>query len=232
MNLSLVIPCYNEAANLPNLLERCRNISNIPGCEVVIVDNGSTDDSPNILNNLLPHYPAFRMIRIDKNIGYGFGILTGLRSSKGQILAWTHADLQTDPNDVIQGLSFFEKKGSNIYVKGRRYGRPFIDTLFTIGMGIFESILLRKVLWDINAQPNIFSRDFFQSWENPPHDFSLDLYVYFLARHQGLQIFRFPVEFKKRIHGISSWNVNWQAKIKFIRRTINFSFELKKGFPK
>ena len=95
-------------------------------------------------------------------------------------------------------------------------------------MSIFETVLLRTRLWDINAQPNIFSRSFFESWVNPPHDFSLDLYVYFTARHQGLPVYRFPVEFGERAHGVSHWNVNWAGKWKFIRRTIDFSFELKK----
>jgi hypothetical protein len=78
----------------------------------------------------------------------------------------------------------------------------------------------------------MFSRGFFESWENPPHDFSLDLYVYFTARAQGLAVYRFPVEFGERAHGVSHWNVNWAAKVKFIRRTIDFSFELKKRLSK
>jgi hypothetical protein len=49
-----------------------------------------------------------------------------------------------------------------------------------------------------------------------------------MARQQGLPVYRFPVEFSDRAHGISHWNVNWAAKIKFIRRTIDFSFELKR----
>jgi hypothetical protein len=99
-------------------------------------------------------------------------------------------------------------------------------------MSIFETLLLRTRLWDINAQPNMFPRAFFESWVNPPHDFSLDLYVYFTARSQDLPVYRFPVEFGERAHGISHWNINWAAKMKFIYRTIDFSFELKKRLRK
>ena len=231
MKLSLIIPCYNEAANLPLLLDRCASLqsSNI---EIILVDNGSTDNSPEVLKSLLPHYPHCRSVRVPVNQGYGFGILSGLKVASGKVLAWTHADMQADPKDVLRGLEIFQAQGQDIYVKGQRIKRPFADVIFTIGMSIFETILLRARLWDINAQPNMFSRRFFETWINPPHDFSLDLYSYFTARNQGLPVYRFPVEFGERAHGVSHWNVNWAAKMKFIRRTIDFSFELKRRLSK
>ena len=227
MKLSLIIPCYNEAANLPLLLERCSLLSS-EDIEVILVDNGSTDNSPEVLQSLLPKYPYCRSVRVPVNQGYGFGIFFGLKAGIGDILAWTHADMQTDPKDILKGLDIFLAQGHDIYVKGRRTNRPFADAFFTIGMSIFETILLRTRLWDINAQHTMFSRRFFDTWINPPDDFSLDLYVYFLARNQDLPIYRFPVEFRTRVHGVSHWNVNWAAKRKFIRRTLDFSLQLKK----
>lgn len=233
MKLSLVIPCYNEAANLPLLLDRCNSLRGDKGIEVILVDNGSTDNSPEVLARLLPNYPHCRSIRVPVNQGYGYGILFGLRAAQGELLAWTHADMQTDPKDVLRGLEIFkQQKNNHLFVKGQRIKRPLADVFFTIGMSIFETVLLRTRLWDINAQPNMFSKAFFESWVNPPYDFSLDLYVYFTAQNQGLPVHRFPVEFGERAHGVSHWNVNWSAKMKFIRRTIDFSFELKKRLSK
>ncbi|MBT8552461.1 glycosyltransferase family 2 protein [Polynucleobacter paneuropaeus] len=232
MKLSLIIPCYNEADNLPLLLDRCSTLRDDGNIEVILVDNGSTDNTAEILKKLLPSYSHCRAIRVPVNQGYGFGILTGLKSAQGEILAWTHADMQTDPTDILRGFEIFQLHGKYIYAKGQRTKRPFADVVFTIGMSIFETCLLKTRLWDINAQPNIFSRQFFESWQNPPHDFSLDLYAYFTARNQGLSVHRFPVEFGKRAHGVSHWNINWAAKKKFIRRTIDFSFELKERLSK
>ena len=228
MRFSLVIPCYNEAANLPLLLERCKELVVRPDVEVVLVDNGSSDSTAEVLQHLLPKYPGCRSIRIEKNQGYGFGIVSGLRSAEGQILGWTHADMQTDPQDALRGLDLFEKHGENIFVKGRRYGRPFLDVVFSVGMSMFETLLLAKPMWDINAQPTMFPREFVDSWSSPPDDFSLDLYAYYQAQTQGLKVCRFPVKFGERAHGVSHWNVNWAAKWKFIRRTIDFSMQLKK----
>jgi hypothetical protein len=95
-------------------------------------------------------------------------------------------------------------------------------------MGVFESLYLKARLWEINAQPTIFPNKFFESWSDPPHDFSLDLFAFYEARIQGLQVVRFPVFFGKREFGTSHWNVDWRSKVKFIRRTVDFSVKLKK----
>jgi len=232
MKFSLIIPCYNEAANLPLLLERCRALSAKPGVEIILVDNGSTDNSSDVLSNLLPKFSGCRSIRVEKNRGYGFGIISGLKAAESEILGWTHADMQTDPQDVLRGLALFDEQGLDIFVKGKRYGRPLADVVFTLGMSVFETLLLRKTLRDINAQPTMFSRHFFETWLTAPDDFALDLYAYYEAQIQGLKVHRFPVRFGERAHGVSHWNVNWTSKWKFIRRTIGFSFQLKKNITK
>ncbi|MCI9875260.1 MULTISPECIES: glycosyltransferase family 2 protein [Pseudomonas] len=232
MKFSLVIPCYNESASLPLLLERCKGLVAQNGVEIILVDNGSTDSTPQVLENLLPAYPGCRSVRVDVNQGYGHGILCGLRAAEGDVLGWTHADLQTDPMDALRGLALFEQYGPEIFVKGRRYGRPFADVAFTFGMSVFETILLGKPMWDINAQPTMFSKAFFARWQSTPADFALDLYAYHLAQTEGLKIHRFAVRFGERHHGESHWNVNWAAKRKFIRRTIDFSLQLKKSLRK
>lgn len=229
MRLSLIIPCYNEADNLPVLIERCAMLTEKADAEVVLVDNGSTDATPRLLAQLLPAHPAIRSVRVERNQGYGFGILSGLRAARGEIIGWTHADLQTDPCDALRGLEIFDAGGDVLFVKGRRYGRPLADTAFTVGMSIFETLLLRQPLWDINAQPTLFSREFFQHWGQAPHDFSLDLYAYFQARREGLPVRRFRVRFGSRLHGKSHWNIDWQSKKKFILRTIDFSFQLRRS---
>jgi len=228
LKYSLVIPCFNEEKNLPLLIERCIKILDRNDTQLILVDNGSTDNTKKILSDYKLRHKNLCVVYVKKNQGYGFGILSGLNEAQGDIIGWTHADMQTDPNDFITGVGFFKESGNNIFVKGKRYGRPFSDTFFTIGMSIFESILLRKKLWDINAQPTIFSKTFFHSLKNPPSDFSLDLYFYYKAIQSNLKIYRFPVLFGERMHGISSWNIGFRSKIKFIRRTINYSFKLKK----
>ena len=227
---SLIIPCYNEAAGLSELVTTCIDAEFPEDIEIILVDNGSTDDTPSILPNLLEGQSQIRSLRLEENEGYGNGILFGLSQARGKLLGWSHADLQTDPADFKTAIELFENGDTNQFVKGKRYGRPIIDVVFTICMSVFETLLLRRMFWDINAQPNVFSRSFYENWENPPKDFSLDLYVYFLAKKTDLSIHRFPVFFGERKHGVSHWNIDWRSKLKFIRRTVDFSFELKRKY--
>ena len=104
MRISLVIPCYNEKQNLPRLIERCETLVSKHSIEVILVDNGSTDNSSEVIEE----YPFIKLVRIEKNQGYGYGIIQGLTQATGDILSWTHADLQTDPNDLIRGLVYFK----------------------------------------------------------------------------------------------------------------------------
>jgi len=230
MNVSLIIPCYNEAKNLPFLINRCEKLIEEIPMEIILVDNGSTDDTEKIIAK----HSVIKLIRVENNEGYGNGILEGLRNAKGEILAWTHADLQTDPNDMIKGLKYFLNADDQktIFIKGKRHGRSIVDLFFTLGMSIFETIFLKKFLWDINAQPTIFHKSFFEQWRLPPKDFSLDLYAYFMAKKSELTIKRFPVEFSNRLHGESSWNVNLKGRYNFIRRTLIYSYKLKRELKK
>src|SRR3989338_6808111 len=133
MKLSIIIPCYNEAMNLPLLLEQFFQAINRNDIEIIIVNNGSQDDSQDIIDRLLPNYPFAKCLKINHNQGYGFGIISGLKSAVGDYLAWTHADLQTSPVDVIKGFELMERSNNpkKTLVKGRRYGRSFGDNLFT-----------------------------------------------------------------------------------------------------
>ena len=226
MDVSLIIPCFNEAKNLPILISRCKDLIEKYPVEIILVDNGSTDNS----SMLIAKYPFVKLVKVKKNEGYGNGILEGLNNASGEILAWTHADLQTDPNDLMRGLELVlaSTNPQRLFLKGRRYGRSFFDVIFTFGMSLFETLLLQKLMWDINAQPTIFHKSFFQIWKDPPNDFSLDLYVYFMAKKSKLVIKRFPVKFSKRLHGTSDWNTSLLGKYKFIKRTLSYSFNLKR----
>lgn len=229
MKLSIVVPCYNEAENIPLILERFDEVIKTDEVEVILVNNGSTDNSAEVLDELLPNYSFARTVFVQVNQGYGYGILQGLNAAEGDYIGWTHADMQTDPGDVLKALDIINNsKDKNIFVKGNRKGRPAFDQFFTWGMGIFETIYFKTPMDDINAQPNVFPKGFYEGWDNPPYDFSLDLFAVYTAKKAGLLIVRFPVLFPERIHGESKWNnEGLKSKWKFIKRTIQFSKELK-----
>ena len=229
MKLSIVVPCYNEEENIPLILRSFSKHIRDENIEVILVNNGSTDQTANVLEKLLPKYSFARTVLVPVNQGYGYGILQGLKEANGDYIGWKHADMQTDPGDIVKAYHIIQNCSEDVYIKGHRRGRSIFDQIFTWGMGCFETIYLGQRMWDINAQPNIFPRSFYLRWKNPPYDFSLDLYAVFMARKNKIKVIRFDVLFPKRIHGMSSWNTGLKAKWKFIRRTIDFSIKLKKG---
>ena len=97
MKFSIIVPCYNEEKNIPLILEKFNNVIKNEEIEVILVNNGSTDNSAKIFENLLPKFSFARTVLVPVNQGYGYGILQGL---KEDFLGWTDADMQTDPKDV------------------------------------------------------------------------------------------------------------------------------------
>ncbi len=230
MKLSITLPCYNESKNIPHLLESFALLIKDRDMEVILVNNGSTDDTAQVLEKLIPLYPFSKTTLVPVNKGYGYGILAGLKISKGDFLGWTHADLQTDPNDIIRAYDVLKNClwSPTLFIKGDRINRPIFDQLFTIGMGIFNSILFRMPLSEINAQPNIFHRSFLMKWEAPPFDYAIDLYAHLMSKKHGLTIKRIKVHFPERQFGISSWNDGIKGKWNYIKRILEASFRLKK----
>lgn len=232
--LSLVIPCYNESANIPALAQKLRAIfSDRSDVEVLLVDNGSTDASTEAMQQHLPasECPWLRMVRVPVNQGYGYGILQGLEQATGAVLAWTHADLQTDPADALRALQCWQDAGAGdmVMVKGARQNRPFAEQFFTAGMGWLATMLLGVKLHDINAQPKLFSRAFYEQHIRPaaPHDFSLDLYLLYQATVHGVMLLTIPVDFSKRLAGEAKGGGSWKTRIKLIKRTWHYMWELR-----
>ena len=229
LGLSLVIPCYNEEQNLSRLLDRCAEVcTHEPRIDIILVDNGSTDATHDILSSKLPHQ-QISTLRVPVNKGYGFGILSGLQGAKGDIIGWCHADMQTDPMDVVVALACFDAAfdARRIFVKGRRGKRPFRDVIFTYAMTGFAKTVLGLPLTDINAQPNLFHREFLKSWEDPPHDFALDLFAYVRALQVGIEVCRFDVNFGTRFAGLGH-NENLLSKLRFSYRSTKDIINLRK----
>lgn len=232
--LSVVIPAYNEEKNIPLIFLRLKEaFGGRDDIEVILVNNGSTDKSADVIADEMKSTGAafFKIVNVPVNQGYGYGILQGLNDAGGDILGWTHADMQTDPMDVLKAFDLYKNADNQkIIVKGERQNRRLLETIFTFGMQVVASLFLKTVLDDINAQPKVFSRPFYESYikKSAPHDFSLDLYLLYQAKQQKYRILNVPVIFAKRLHGEAKGGGSWKTRIKLIRRTFSYIFELKK----
>lgn len=230
--LSIVLPCYNESGNIPGVLEQFRSaISGRSGVELILVDNGSSDLTHELLHQHLkrPENSFATAVRVPVNKGYGYGIMQGVRAAHGEFIAWTHADMQTSAADVLAAYDVAASyAGQKVVIKGRRRKRPLLDSAFTSVMGLISSAALNQRLTDVNAQPKIFPRAFLPLLDRSPDDFSLDLYFLFAAGAHDWRILEYPVWFVKRLHGEAKGGGSWKGRIALIRRTLSFILVLRK----
>ena len=227
---SIVIPCYNEEKGLDSLLKAIVNFPKYHDVEFILVENGSTDGSRNIFKSRNEFdQTRIKSVFIDKNQGYGYGIKKGLSVATGDYVGWVHADLQLPLEDLIQFFDYSDSKSyGHLFMKGIRSNRPFIDSFFTFCMGVFESLLFQRHMYDVMAMPILFSRDMLESFDEFPDDFSIDIYVYVIALKNGYEIYRKPIHLKEREFGDSSWNTGLKSRVKQSKKMIDGSIAIRR----
>ena len=227
--VSVIIPVYNQEEMISEAIESAL-AQTYDQIEIIVVDNGSTDHTSELLRDLYNGREHFiKVVRVEVNIGYGHGIMSGVNNATGEVIAWTHADLQNDPTDVIGAYETFKTDNQYPYciMKGRRVGRNLFDAMFTAGMSFLSTVLLRVPLSDVNAQPKMFHRNFLKKLQNPPMDFSLDLYLLYQAQVYKYPILEHHVHFGKRFYGVSKGGGTLKGKLKLIQRTWKYLVKLK-----
>lgn len=127
MRLSVVVPVYNEEANLPELVARLEEVlaGLDGGSEIVVVDDGSTDGTFAVLRRLHAENPRVRAIRLRTNFGQSAALAAGFDAAKGEVVVTLDGDLQNDPADIPVLLAQLEE-GYDVVSGWRRPRRdPF-----------------------------------------------------------------------------------------------------------
>jgi len=107
--VSIVIPVYNESANLAALWERLSAVvSELADWEVVFVDDGSRDNSLTILREFATENPRVRIVELARNFGQHAAILAGFRECRGEVVVTLDADLQNPPEEIPRLLKAIE----------------------------------------------------------------------------------------------------------------------------
>ncbi len=235
-NLSIIIPSYNELNNLKSLLKSSnRIVKKNRKIEIIIVENGSTDGSYEYIVNNKKKFSYVKIVSVKHNLGYGHGIKYGLKFAKGNIVSWTHADLQFDIKDVVK---FFLKNESKIklkkiVVKGVRENRSFFDIFFTKGMSLIVNFFFNTKIYDINAQPKMFSQKIVKNViKFGPDDFLIDLFLLLIVSKNGYAIKEFPLRVKKRFNDEAKGGGSFFGKIKLTLATLKYILSLKINYNK
>lgn len=203
--LSLVFPAFNEADNLPILLESAVKIGDQLGVafEIVIVDDGSLDESAGLLARWCARDPRVRSVHHVTNLGYGAALRAGLREARGELVFFSDADLQFDLREIARLLEHTEEVE---IVAGYRAPRrdPWLRRAIAAVWGRLVRLLFDLPVRDIDCAFKIFRREVLDAI--PIESIGAFVNTEILARAQaaGFRIKQIPVSHHPRRAGSQS----------------------------
>lgn len=206
--ISVVVPVMNEEGNIAPLIKEIAAAStHAPITEIVYVDDGSTDNTLNILKFLQSDYPMLRVLHHDRRSGQSAALLTGIRASSNDIIATLDGDGQNDPADIPLLYNLYtaqQKTTPNVMVAGQRKKRQ--DNLGRRLSSRFanklRSFLLRDNTRDTGCSLKMFSRT---SYLNLPFFNHMHRFLPALMMRDGATIAHVDVAHRPRVSGASKY---------------------------
>jgi glycosyltransferase involved in cell wall biosynthesis len=158
-HLSIIIPCYNERETVAEIIKRVQDAA--PEAEIVVVDDGSTDGSRDILNGLNGTHPQVRVIMHAKNSGKGAALQTGIQAATGDIILIQDADLEYDPRDYPALLKPIEEGRAEVVYGSRFLGGPRKTMMFwhmvaNKMLTLMTNVLYNTILSDMETGYKVF----------------------------------------------------------------------------
>jgi dolichol-phosphate mannosyltransferase len=219
IDLSVVAPAHNEQDNVRPLVEEITAaIHHLElDYEVVIVDDGSTDRTPEVLRALLKEYSRLRVMRMtDTPPGRGNGqsaaFHAGFRAARGRLIAVLDADLQNDPADLPAMLEMIEKTGADMIHGDRSHDRQ--DTVgrragSVVGR-LFRRWLLGDTIRDTGCSLRVMRREV--ALAIPLQFRGMHRFIPITARQLGFKVLEMPVHHRPRTAGQAKYGV-WNRAI-------------------
>lgn len=200
--LSLIIPTYNEEGAIEDIVRRA-DAALHGAYEIIVVDDGSTDATPDILQSI--HLPSLHIIRHTQNKGNGAAIMTGVHHAKGDWIAIIDADNTYRPEDLPRLFTRVQKENADMIVGFRTdlMKGPFLHSTARNLLRKFAEICSTQKIDDINSGLRICRIELLKRYENLyPKRFSLHIVLMVCAGKQGATILYEPIEYNPRI-GVS-----------------------------
>lgn len=210
INLSLVLPFYNEEENVQWVCEELMRTFNAHSLkyELIAVDNGSWDKTVQIVPDLAKQYPdIIKPCRVEVNQGYGYGILQGLKQVSGEYVGYSPGDGQVPAEDILR-VYLKAKELELDFVQGQRLRKDSgIRRMNTLTFNTIFHLFFGCPVRDVGSNPKIFKRKWLEKMNLRSKDWFIDSEVILKIHHYGGKMQEFPVAFRKREMGKSKINV-------------------------
>jgi glycosyltransferase involved in cell wall biosynthesis len=201
--VSILVPAKDEAENLPQFLEQASAVfgSEPQRYEVIVIDDGSVDDSWSVLQRLAADYPFLRPVRHAVTRGIADALRTGYLHSRGSILVYYPADLQYKPEDIPRLVAPIVNGESDIVAgyKEGKYEKAFVS-------GVYNR--LSRSLFKVNARDlnsvKAYRREVMDALPNRP---DWHRYMIVMAAADGFSVSEVPVPLYPRNAGQSKFGI-------------------------
>jgi glycosyltransferase involved in cell wall biosynthesis len=214
LDLSVVIPVYNEADNLPRLWPELRDVLEALGMdfEVIFVDDGSRDRSPEIIRGFREQDRRVRLVRLKANAGETAATDAGFRTARGRCVVTMDADLQNDPRDIPMLVGHLDQWDA---VTGWRVKRDdsLVRRVSSYVANRVRNALSDETIRDSGCTFRAFRRECLRT---------LVLYRGFhrfiptLLRMRGLRVLEVPVNHRPRRFGQSKYGIGNRVLVAFV----------------
>ena len=205
MKLSIIIPMYNEQESLDSLfLELSDLFGQEAKTEIIFINDGSSDNTLNILESKIKNYPTWSVINLYRNYGKSVALQAGFDNSKGEIIATMDADLQDNPKEIHHLIEELEK-GYDV-VSGWKKNRkdPLEKKIASKIFNFFVRVFSGLKIHDSNCGIKVFKREVTEmlTLYGGRHR-----YIPLLAHQKKFLISEVVVDHREREFGISKYGV-------------------------
>jgi len=207
LRLTVLIPAYNEAESLPELHKGIRaELDKLSGgTEILVIDDGSTDDTPGVVRNLAATDSSLRLVSFRRNYGKSAALAVGFAEARGEVIITMDADLQDDPAEIPRLLARLDE-GFDV-VSGWKQNRqdPIMKTVPSKLFNAVTSAACGLRLHDFNCGLKAWRREAARSLEVYGE---LHRYLPALSHLQGFRVTELPVRHHARRYGTTKFGSN------------------------
>jgi dolichol-phosphate mannosyltransferase len=212
VELSLVVPAYNERENLAPLLDEITSALAGRTYEVIVVDDGSTDGTLQELKALRTRHPQLRVLALERNSGQTAAFAAGFRAARAPIVITLDADLQNDPTDIPRLVDTLQQSGATAVAgfRATRRDTPWKRLQSRIANGV-RNRLNGEVIRDTGCSLKAFRTE---AVRELPLFAGMHRFLPTLIKMQGGTVTEVPVGHRPRRHGQTKygmWNRVWRS---------------------
>jgi glycosyltransferase involved in cell wall biosynthesis len=200
MNLSVIIPVYNEKNTIREIVRRVQDTR--LATEIVIVDDGSRDGTRDILAELHGQ-GGVRVILHEKNAGKGAAVRTGIQNAAGEVLLIQDADLEYDPREYAGLLKPIEEGVADVVYGSRFLGAPHRAILFWNMVAnklltLMTNILYNNILTDMETGYKVFRKEVVQDMKLRANRFDFEPEFTAKILKRNVRVYEVPISFNPR----------------------------------